>query len=129
MTNIYWIVLIIAFGYILSRRMVFSKDVKNVTAEQAHNLIKENKELVIIDVRTRPEYKSGHIAKAKSIPVHELSSKIGELERFKEKSILVHCASGGRSPGAVKILLKHGFKDIYHMNSGLLKWSYGLKES
>jgi rhodanese-related sulfurtransferase len=127
MTNIYLIVMAVAFIYILSRRMIISKDVKNVTAEQTYKMMKENKDLVIIDVRSKQEFKAGHIPGAKSLPVNELDSRIGELERFKEKPILIHCASGGRSPGAVRILTKHGFKNIYHMNLGLLKWNYELK--
>lgn len=128
MNNLYLIISLVALGYILSRRLIFSKNVKNVTAEEAYELMKSNKELVIIDVRTKQEYKGGHIPGAKSIPLNEISSRISEIEKFKDKPILVHCASGGRSPAAVKTLLKHGINNVYHMKHGLMTWSYGLKK-
>jgi rhodanese-related sulfurtransferase len=126
-TNIYLIAATALLILFLRNRMVFSKDVKNVSSKEAYELIKSNKELVVIDVRTVQEYKSGHISGAKSIPVNEISSRTGELNSYKEKPVLVHCASGGRSGAAVRILVKAGFKNIYHMNHGLTSWNYGLK--
>ena len=121
---------VILLGLILYPKLIvkFNKNVINVSGEQALNLIKENKELVIIDVRTKNEYKAGHINGAKSIPVQEIASRMAELERFCGKPILVHCASGGRSPKAVRVLLKNKFTPIYHMNHGLRDFSGKLKK-
>jgi rhodanese-related sulfurtransferase len=126
MENIYWIIAIVAIGVVFSRRSALSKDIKNITSEEAYKLMGDNKELLIIDVRTKQEYKSGHIPGAKSIPAHELQERIAELQAYKDKPILIHCASGGRSPGAARFLLKYGFKDIYHLNRGLIGWRYEL---
>jgi rhodanese-related sulfurtransferase len=101
----------------------FNKNVKNVSGSQAVDLIRDNKDLVVIDVRTKNEFKSGHINGAKLMPVSEMKSRISELEKFRGKPILVHCASGGRSPKAVKVLLKNKFGPIYHMNRGLASFS------
>lgn len=121
---------VILLGLILYPKLIvkFNKNVINVSGEQALNLIKENKELVIIDVRTKNEYKAGHINGAKSIPVQEIASRMTELERFCGKPILVHCASGGRSPKAVRVLLKNKFTPIYHMNHGLRDFNGKLKK-
>jgi len=101
----------------------FNKNVTNVSGSQALDLIRDNRDLVIIDVRTKSEYKSGHINGAKLIPINEIGARIAELEKFRGKPILVHCASGGRSPKAVKVLLKNKFGPIYHMNRGLASFS------
>jgi rhodanese-related sulfurtransferase len=116
-------------AYILYRKFAVLKnpDIKNVSAEEAHQLIKSNKDTIVIDVRTSGEFKSGHIHGAKSIPVSEIGSRINELEKYKDNPVLVHCASGGRSPAAVKILLKNNFSNVHHMNRGLVDWKYGLK--
>ena len=53
------------------------------------------------------------------MPVSEIGLRITELEKFRNKPILVHCASGGRSPKAVNVLLKNKFGPIYHMNKKL----------
>lgn len=115
--------------YFLYRKFSFTmnKNVNNVSGEEAYQLIKDNKDLVILDVRTKQEYSSGHIVKAKNIPIAEFSSRINELQKYKDTPILVHCASGGRSPSAVRVLLKHQFKNINHMKQGLRDWQYGLK--
>ena len=114
--------------FILYRKFAFvaNENVKNISAEEAHKLIENNKEVVIIDVRSRQEYKSGHIPGSKSIPVNEFASRISELEKYKENSVIVHCASGSRSTSAVRVLLKNNFTNIYHMNRGLSGWRYNL---
>ena len=102
-------------------------NVKNVTAQEANKLIIENKEVFILDVRTQGEYAGGHIPGAKLIPSSELSSRVNELENYASKPILVYCASGGRSPGAVQTLQKNNFTDIYHLNRGIMSWTYDVK--
>lgn len=120
---------IIILAFILYRKFAFTnnKNIKNVSVDDAHELIKTNRDILILDVRSKQEYKSGHIPGAKSIPVNEFASRIIEIEKYKDSPVLVHCASGGRSPAAVRILLKHNFSKIYHMNHGLSQWKYKLK--
>lgn len=116
--------------FILRKRflIMLNPNVKNVSASEAHQLIDANTDMVILDVRTRNEYNSGHIPGALLIPVHELSARIKELATHYNKPILVYCASGGRSPGAVYTLRNH-FAPIYHLSSGLSSWKFGLKVS
>lgn len=127
--TILWIIIaFFVFSFVRKRFFMFNnKNVKNVSSEEAYKLINENKNLVVLDVRTKGEFESGHIPKAKNIPVQQLSVRINELNRFKDTPILVHCASGGRSPSAVKALAKNQFTEIYHLNRGLMSWKYPLK--
>jgi len=115
------IVSILVIAYVLYSRIInkLDKNVKNVSGEEAVKLMKETKDLIILDVRSKSEYLSGHISGSKLMPVSEIASRIIELEKFRGKPILVHCASGGRSPKAVNVLLKNKFSPIYHMNHGL----------
>jgi len=106
----------------------FNKNVKNVSGEEAASLIRDTKNLVILDARSKSEYKSGHINGSKLMPANEIASRITELEKFRGNPILVHCASGGRSPKAVNILLKNKFGPIYHMNHGLSGFNVSLKK-
>lgn len=130
MNNILNIILILLIAYLLYPKIMirFNKNVKNVSGKEAAKLISENKDLIILDVRNKGEYQTGHINASKLIPVNELSSRISELEKFRGKPILVHCASGGRSPKAVNVLLKNKFGPIYHMNHGLSDFSGTLKK-
>ena len=129
MNNILNIIALLILAYMIYPRIMikFNKNVKNVSGKEAANLIKENKELLIIDVRTQSEHNSGHINGSKLMPVSEIASRIGELDKFIGKPILVHCASGGRSPKAVRVLLKNKFGPIYHMNHGLTDFPGKLK--
>ena len=129
LNNIIYIVLTAFIIFIVYRKISFAinKKIVHLSAKEAYQLIKENKDLLIIDVRTMQEFKSGHIQGSKSYPVREIASRINNLEKYKDRPILVYCASGGRSPAAVRILLKNDFNDIYHLKRGLIDWPYGLK--
>lgn len=121
------LLLIFFFG---RRIMIMSNpNVKNVSAEEARILIQGNKDMVILDVRTKEEYDRGHIPGAILIPAQELPSRIKELNTYVKKPILVYCASGGRSPGAVNTLLRNSFAPIYHLYSGVSSWKYELQAS
>lgn len=118
----------VAFFNIIRRRSILNnKSVKNLSPEEAHKLINESKDVTVLDVRTKEEFSSGHMPKAKSFPMHEIPSRIDELGEFKDKPILVYCASGGRSPMAIKHLLKNNFTNIYHLNKGISAWKYPLE--
>jgi len=130
MNNLFTIVAILLLGYMLYPKIIikFNKNVKNISGEDAVQLIRDTKDLVIIDVRTKGEYQSGHINGSRLMPVAEMGTRIAELEKFRGKPILVHCASGGRSPKAVNVLLKNKFGPIYHMNHGLAGFNGNLKK-
>lgn len=127
--TIFNILALLLAAYILYPRIMikFNKNVKNVSGGEAAKLIEETKNLVILDVRTQGEHYSKHIPGSKLIPVTEIKSRIGELEKYRGKPILVHCASGSRSPKAVRVLLKNKFGPIYHMSHGLSDYKGRLK--
>jgi len=78
--------------------------------------------LLILDVRTKSEYDSGHIYSAVWIPVTELDARIGELAGHENHEIIVYCKSGGRSATASGILDAHGFTKVYNMMGGITAW-------
>jgi rhodanese-related sulfurtransferase len=93
-----------------------------VDAKQAAQILKEQKPL-LLDVRTRREFKRGHIPDAKLIPVQELQTRLKELSAYKHTDILIYCATGNRSTVASKILIDNGFKRIINMRHGIAQWS------
>ena len=95
--------------------MFGSKNYTNINNEELQNLIKNNKNALILDVRTIGEFRSGHIPNAKNIPVQELSSQVNNLDAYKDEDIIVYCASGGRSSTAANILNKNGFNKVYNL--------------
>ena len=105
---------------------MFNSRYKNVSAEEANKLISDNKDFIILDVRTKEEFDNGHIPGAKLVPVQVLHTKLNELSEYKDKPILVYCASGGRSPKAVETLSDNDFQNIYHLRRGISSWRYNL---
>ena len=80
------------------------------------------KNAVILDVREATEYAGGRIANAKQIPLSQLASKLKDLEKFKEKPIIVACRAGLRSASACKILKENAFNQVYQLKGGLTAW-------
>ena len=68
---------------------------------------------VILDVRTKGEYTSGHIKGSINIPVERLSGNLSQLND-KNKPIITCCASGMRSASAESILKSNGYKQVYN---------------
>lgn len=97
----------------------FNKSIiKRINGKEARELIKNEKNLVIIDIRTAIEVVSGKISGSKHIDISssDFQKKIDKLNR--ESKYLVYCASGGRSRSAVKLMEKMGFKDISELKGG-----------
>jgi rhodanese-related sulfurtransferase len=70
---------------------------------------------VIVDVRTKSEFQSGHVKKSINIPLNELPSQLSKLK--KEQTIITCCASGMRSASAKSILKQNGFTNVYNGGS------------
>ena len=81
-----------------------------------------NDEALVLDVRETGEFESGHIPRAKHIPLGQLGKRLGELDAHKDKPVLVNCRSGARSARACGILKKAGFTTVYNLAGGILAW-------
>ncbi len=77
---------------------------------------------LIIDVRTRSEFDSGHIPGAVNIPHTELPSRLGELEAESDQEIVVYCEGGGRSTAAASALRGAGFSTVLHLEGDMRAW-------
>ena len=80
----------------------------------------DKNDFLVLDVRTEPEYQSGHLPDAKNIPVEILRERIDELP--KDKIIACYCKVGQRGYLATRILLHHGF-DARNASGGFLTWN------
>lgn len=79
-------------------------------------------ESVFLDVRDESEYKSGHLLNARSLPVNKIAERIHEIEKFKEKDIVVYCDNGMRTSRAIAKLKKSGFNKLHTLAGGLVAW-------
>ena len=96
--------------------------VANVSGTEAVMLMSRSKPL-ILDVRDATEFAAGHIQGAKNIPLAELESRLKEIEKFKDKSVLVHCQRGMRAKSACSILRAQQFSQLHNLQGGLDTWA------
>ncbi len=122
--NNIWLVLIAVTSGIMLLWSFFGnrlRGVKEVDCAAALQMI-NHKEACVLDVREPDEYKSGHLLNAKSIPLGKLRERIGEMERYRDKPIVVVCRSGNRSATACALLGRDGFAQVYNLAGGVTAW-------
>jgi rhodanese-related sulfurtransferase len=92
-----------------------------VSLLQATQLINQGKSL-ILDVREPAQFAAGHLAGARNIPLKELPNRVGELDKFKAKSVITVCQTGMQSAKAALQLKKAGFNEVFSLDGGVAAW-------
>lgn len=93
--------------------------IPETTVTELHALKQQKADILILDVREPNEYQICQIG-GKLIPIQELPNRLGELD--KNKKIIVHCRSGGRSRRAVEFLQSQGFTQVSNLTGGIRAW-------
>lgn len=101
--------------------IAFGQSSTNISAKTAREMLLKDTSIVLLDVRSPGEHIEERIANKPLMPLQYVESKIGELERFKKKKIIVYCRSGNRSDMAVEILREYGF-NAFNMEGGIIQW-------
>lgn len=94
-----------------------------ISAKQAKEMLTDNADIILLDVRTEDEYKEKHIEGALLIPDYEISSRAETELPDKDAVILVYCRSGRRSEIAANALAEMGYTNVYDFG-GIQSWSY-----
>ncbi len=81
------------------------------------------RDALVLDVRSPGEFAGSHIGNARNIPAPDLGKRIGELAKWKDKPIVVLCATGNRSHAAAKALKAGGFTEVSELQGGLSAWT------
>lgn len=92
-------------------------DYINITMEELNN-IKENNNVIIIDVRSPLEYEENKLEKSINIPLYELKTVESKV-KDKNATIIVYCSSGQRSKKAAKRLKTMGYNEVYNLIDGI----------
>ena len=97
--------------------------VKNINIKDASALLKNPpQDMLILDVRTPEEFRTGHLANARNMDFFGNKFDIEIRALPKDQPIMVYCRSGRRSAGAAEELAKTGHTNIFHMEEGLDGW-------
>jgi len=96
---------------------------KNLTQEQWSKEVNEDKNSVILDVRTEEEFIEGYIPTATNIDIYKGQGFLDEIEKLdKSKNYYVYCRSGARSAQACALMKQHGFENASNLMGGITDW-------
>lgn len=121
--NLFTVSIALISGYMLfwsyfGNRILGIKETDTTHAMQLIN----RKNALVLDVREQGEYDAGHIINSRLIPAPQLKERIGELEKYRNRPIVVVCRSGSRAVPITSWLGKQGFKETYLLSGGLQAW-------
>ncbi len=117
-----------------------AKDPVNIAGYVAENILTEKLKIVdwteiqncqlnheiLIDVRTKDEFKLGSIEKSINIPIDDLRLRLNELD--KNKRIIVFCGVGLRGYLAVRILMQNGFNNVFNLSGGYKTYKHATQK-
>ena len=99
-----------------------AQTIKELNLQEAENLINNDDNLTVIDVRTPQEYATGHLPQSINLDLRSqtFNEELGKLD--KNKAYLVYCQSGNRSQKALDTMKELGFKEVYNLSGGITQW-------
>jgi rhodanese-related sulfurtransferase len=86
-------------------------------------------DLALIDCREADEYALAKLEGAKLLPMSEIADRLGELQGYRQKRIVVYCHMGGRSLRVARWLREQGFPQAQSMAGGIDEWSLEIDPS
>ena len=110
--------LVTAYNYL---KPTVERNYTGLKTAEAWELIKDNKNLVLIDVRSAADFRKNRIKGARNIPIEKMDEKKNTLPR--DKDIVLYCQNGGRSVRAIRLLELAGYTRLYNMDEGLRGWT------
>lgn len=96
---------------------------KNLSQNEWQEAVAEDKNAVVIDVRTVEECREGMIEKAINLNIIHTDNFISEVEKMdRSKNYYLYCAAGGRSGNACALMTEMGFENVFNLMGGFSCW-------
>ena len=111
--------LIFLFALIVTERR---KGGQSVTTQELVRMT-NHESAVLVDLRDRNEFSRGHITGAINVPYSTLSQRIEELQKYRDKPVILVCKIGQHSCAAGSPLIKGGFQDVRRLSGGMTEWT------
>lgn len=95
-----------------------------IAPADARALIDADSTLLVLDVRSPGEWNDrfGHIDGSIQVPIDQLAGRLGELDRWRDRTIITVCTVGQRSDMAARLMAQRGFRDVRNLQGGLQAW-------
>lgn len=94
---------------------------RRLSPPEAVRLIND-RDPILLDVRTAADFKRGHLLGAQSVPLTKLDAEVSRLAKQPERPVIVYCALGGSSLTAAQKLKKAGLQEVYPLRGGINAW-------
>lgn len=93
----------------------------NISPAQLSMLVNRH-EGVVVDLREATDFRQGHIVDSISIPMAKFYDRAAELERYKDKPVVLVCKYGQTTIEAAKTLRQRGFAQVFKLGGGIGEW-------
>jgi molybdopterin/thiamine biosynthesis adenylyltransferase/rhodanese-related sulfurtransferase len=103
--------------------------VVQVSAADLHARLEGPGEMLLLDVRGPEEVAKASIEGARAVPLADLEARLGEIEAWRDRPVVVHCHHGGRSAQACAELTRLGFSQVENLDGGIEAWSLTVDDS
>lgn len=107
---------------ILTEMKRFTRGYEELTTHQAVRLMNDE-ETLVVDVREKKDVSGGMLNGAKHIPYKDFSKRMVELDKHKNKNVLMYCDTGMRSGQLCQQLKKAGFESVQSLKGGAAAWA------
>ena len=118
----HWEMVLAFFGMLAMWLYSESRKAGPSISPQQATVIGNDEENLILDIRATADFSSGRILNAKNIPFAELKTRMTELTKYKEHTIVLVCKTGQTASSASALLKKEGFTDVKRMTGGMAEW-------
>lgn len=119
--NLLFVITATISGLLLLWPAVTRRGIKEIDTREAVQLI-NYQDALVLDVRDDSEFAAGHLPNSKHIPSEKIEERWAELQKFKEKPIVVIYRGGIRSNHASLVLRKNGFSQVINLMGGIDSW-------
>ena len=104
-------------------------DLRETSVADLKRALASGEDLLLLDVREPSEHARARIEGARLLPLGQLEARLGELDAWRGKRVVVHCHHGGRSAHACLVLREHGFQRVENLAGGIDAWSLAVDPS
>ncbi len=119
---ILWALLILISILLIKNLLADLSGGTSLVDPSAATLLMNRENAILLDIRKPEDFSKGHILSAINIPLSELENRISELEKYRERPIIICCNTGTTATLAMKQLKKMGFEKIYRLKGGIEGW-------
>ncbi len=96
-----------------------SFDVREIDIEELEEFKRQNKNFVLLDVRSMQEYEERHLEGSVSMPYYDINEGFCSFIPNKEEMIVVYCSHGIRSKKAARALHGLGYTNVFSIKNGI----------